>query len=110
MSSMTSTDPAAAGTEHHVARVELSAASSRNARSVIRQLTRLARRLPDRVDVVVVSIPSIEALTVDLLAGIAVSRRLMTAHGQQLLLRVPGRPATPGAATLLGTMPFVLTT
>lgn len=107
---MTSTDTAAArrgGTAHHVARVELAAASSRDARSVIRQLTRLARRLPDRVEVVV-SIPSVDALTVDLLAGIAVGRRLMTAHGRHLLLRVPGRPATPGAAALLTSMPFVL--
>ena len=77
---------------------------------MIRELTRLARRLPERVDVVVVSIPAAEALTVDLLAGIAVGRRLMSARGRRLLLRVPGRPATPGAAALLATMPFVLGT
>lgn len=95
--------------DRRVARVELPAAASSSARSVIGQLTRLARRLPPRVDLVVVSIPTIEALTVDLLAGIAVGRRLMLAHGRQLLVRLPARPGTPGAAALLGTMSFVVT-
>lgn len=93
---------------HRVARVELSDAGAGTARSVIRQMSRLARRLPDRVDVVVVSIPSAETLTVDLLAGLAVSRRLMAARGRQLLVRTSGRPATRGAAAVLAAMPFVV--
>ena len=91
------------------AQLELPEAVSRDARSVIRHLTRLTRRLPARIDVVVVSIPSIENLTVDLLAGIAISRRVMAAHGRQLTVGIPGRPDTPGAAALLDRMPFVMT-
>lgn len=80
------------------------------ARTVIRQLSRLSRRLPDRVAVVVVSVPNVDALTVELLTGIAISRRVIAAGGRQLVLNVPGEPTTSGAAALLRTMPFVLTT
>ena len=92
-----------------VARVDLPRRSGIGARSVIRHLGRLARAMPDRIGVVVVSVDSVDDLTVDLLTGIAISRRLMKAGGRPLVLRVPGLPTSPGAAALLGTMPFILT-
>ncbi|WP_193611127.1 hypothetical protein [Nocardioides lijunqiniae] len=75
---------------------------------MIRHLGRVARAMPDSIGVVVVSVASVDDLTVDLLTGIAISRRLMRAGGRPLVLRVPGMPTTPGAAALLGTMPYVL--
>jgi hypothetical protein len=65
--------------------------------------------MPDRIGVVEVSVDSVDDLTVDLLTGIAISRRVMRAGGRPLVLRVPSLPTTPGAAALLGTMPFILT-
>ena len=108
---MTSTPPGTAVSDanaHHVARVELPPAASLSARSAIRRLTCLARTLPARIEVVIVSVPSVEALTFELLAGIAVGRRLMSARGRHLLVRVPGRPHTPAVDALLLTMPFVV--
>ena len=91
-----------------VARVDLPGPAGIGARSVIRHLGRLARAMPDRIGFVVVSVASVDDLTVDLLTGIAISRRLLRAGGRPLVLRVPGLPPTPGAAALLGTMPYLL--
>lgn len=91
-----------------VAHVDLPGRSGIGARSLVRQLGRLARALPDRIGIVEVSVASVDDLTVDLLTGIAISRRVMKAGGRPLVLRVPGLPTTPGAAALLGTMPFIL--
>lgn len=90
-----------------VARVDLPGRSGIGARSVIRHLGRLTRAMPDRIGVMV-SVASVDDLTVDLLTGIAISRRLMRAGGRPLVLQVPGLPTTPGAAAMLGTMPFTL--
>lgn len=79
------------------------------AQRVIRQLARLSRGLPEAVTVVVVSVPTVEALTVELLTGIAISRRAIAASGRRLVLSVPGEPTTSGAAALIRTMPFVFT-
>jgi hypothetical protein len=65
--------------------------------------------MPDRIGSVEVSVASVDDLTVELLTGIAISRRVMRAGGRPLMLRVPGLPTTPGAAALLSTMPFILT-
>lgn len=92
-----------------MAHVDLPERRGVGARSVIHQMGRLARDLPDRVAVVVVSVASVEALTVELLIGLTVSRRCMAVEGRHLVLRVPGEPTTRGAAALLATMPVVRT-
>jgi hypothetical protein len=92
-----------------IARVDLPGGSGLGARSVIRHLGRLVRAMPDRIGTVEVSVAAVDDLTIDLLTGIAISRRLMGVGGRPMVLRVPGLPPTPGAAAFLGTMPFILT-
>ena len=98
---------AVAAHPREVALVDLPVRRGTGARTVIGQMGRLARDLPDRVAVVVVSIASVESMTVETLIGLSVSRRCLAVRGRHLVLRVPGEPTTRSAAALLSTMSVV---